>query len=699
MVILNFDRGTVVGLWFRRMAADVDAPKTLARDGVREAAATHRGRMERRQQARDAATGAGNRQETGRQTPARRGRRGRQQDQQQRQKQEQVPLWVQEQRKEQQQQQRPSPAWEQYYVDRDLGLGYAVGTKSSLQHLQIADSSTASAREAVNGHQKLRQQMLSPQQQQQQQQQEEEEQQRKQMGVRQDIENWLSEQQHQQQQSSSQAFPSNNVEADAATAMGVLHRHVQEQKEQQQQQNYVADAGAATDQSPGVDIAGQQQSVQVGEADIAVQPLLQPIATMGGEVKPPQQEVEQQQQQEARAESVSASVDRQQPQVAQDEAPIPRPQEDGPALEAEPTPQPEDSLLELSNFQDTWSPLSPTDIPIFWNVQESGGATVRAAMGGCHRLVQATGWGAKNDETDGSRVGIVYPEEGVPFVNVDTTTVDGIGRAREMGFADAQVADVAVSPLVYEANGLFTPASRGRLFAVFRHPIERAARYFGHLQKAEPWMKYWTLERYAKSDYVEDNRLTRLLSNRLDGCGECELTEEHYRRAVEIVSRKFLVGLATQLEPSMDRFEKFFRWKYRIHPLTQEECRSKVMAEAVDADANAERKIPKEGDAAWAWLAHRNQYDLRLYAYIERLFEEQAVFVKGQQDNYRNAESTCCKCDPPSFPPGTGEFDAEDEEGAGLLFQTLGGQRIFRKLPSSLVSALFVPCNPDPDET
>jgi len=106
-------------------------------------------------------------------------------------------------------------------------------------------------------------------------------------------------------------------------------------------------------------------------------------------------------------------------------------------------------------------------------------------MGGCHRFVQATEFGVTDGHIADTEVAIVYPSvPGVPdtdrspFVNIDSTTVEGIKRARDMGFADAQLADVVVSPFVYKTNDLFTKTAKGRLFSVFRHPIDRAVSMF-----------------------------------------------------------------------------------------------------------------------------------------------------------------------------------------------------------------------------
>ena len=159
-------------------------------------------------------------------------------------------------------------------------------------------------------------------------------------------------------------------------------------------------------------------------------------------------------------------------------------------------------------------------------------------------------------------------------------------------------------------------------------------------------MQEWTLEQYATSDIVENNWMTRQLSNQLGG----ELTEENLQRAMEVVRTKFIVGLMSKIEPSMVRFEKFFRWTYRVNPPNQEACRERLMTGG--ANSNKKNKKPlEEGDPAWDLLAQQNNFDLQLYAYIEQLFEEQEQFVEGMPDDFRNVDGTCCKCDPPTFPP------------------------------------------------
>lgn len=281
-------------------------------------------------------------------------------------------------------------------------------------------------------------------------------------------------------------------------------------------------------------------------------------------------------------------------------------------------------------------------------------------MGGCHRFVQATEFGVTDGHDADTEVAVVYPRvpgdadtDRSPFVNIDSSTVAGIQRAKSMGFADAQLADVVVSPFVYETNDLFTQTAKGRFFSVFRHPIDRAVSMFYYIRVADwepsykPELKDWTLEQYAQSDIVENNWMTRQLSNQLGG----ELTEENLNKAMEVVRRKFLVGLMTQIEPTMARAEKFFRWKFHVNPPNQEACRERLMSGGANSNKANKKEGPKEGDEAWNLLAHQNNFDLRLYSYIEQLFVEQEAFLADLPDNFRNVDATCCKCYPATFPP------------------------------------------------
>ncbi len=68
------------------------------------------------------------------------------------------------------------------------------------------------------------------------------------------------------------------------------------------------------------------------------------------------------------------------------------------------------------------------------------------------------------------------------FVNVDTTTVEGLKRAKRLGLAQSGLADTIVTTYVHELHELFDKQHRGRLFAMFRHPVDRAVSLFHYLK-------------------------------------------------------------------------------------------------------------------------------------------------------------------------------------------------------------------------
>jgi len=332
------------------------------------------------------------------------------------------------------------------------------------------------------------------------------------------------------------------------------------------------------------------------------------------------------------------------------------------AFTAEGTGNPDLSLSALSNYKDSWDPLEATDHPLFWHIPKAGGSTVKDIIGTCHRFVMATEFGVTDGHDQDTEIAVVYPRSGPegsgsdrsPFVNVDTTTVAGIDRAQRMGFADSGLAQAIVTPFIYEANNLFTSTAKGRIFTVFRHPIDRAISLFYYIQVADweptysPELVNWSLEDYAKSPLIENNWMTRQLSNTLEG----DLNDDHLKIAMEVIRRKFLVGLMTEIERTMERFERYFRWTYHVNPPNQEACRERLLSGGSNKNASGNKKEkPAEGSEAYQLLMWQNMYDVQLYQYIEHLFEEQEQYVADIPPDFRNIDATCCKCGPPTFPP------------------------------------------------
>jgi len=290
------------------------------------------------------------------------------------------------------------------------------------------------------------------------------------------------------------------------------------------------------------------------------------------------------------------------------------------------------------------------DLPVFWHIPKAGGSTIKDIMGACHRFVMATESGVADGHDQDTEIAIVKiprrpGQDPTPFVNVDPTTVEGLQRASAMGLAQSRLANVMVTQFIYDANDIFDHAHRGRLFTVFRHPIDRAVSMFTYLQYADweptynPDLAKMTITEFAGSSMIENNWMTRRLSNQIYGPVE----ERHLARAMELIRTKFLVGLLSRTEESLERFEKMFRWKYFINPTNQEKCREALLGNGANTNKRKSAELDPASEA-YALLAKQNLFDLRLYTYIERLFDEQAAFVAAIPDGYRLEGASCCKC-------------------------------------------------------
>ena len=163
----------------------------------------------------------------------------------------------------------------------------------------------------------------------------------------------------------------------------------------------------------------------------------------------------------------------------------------------------------------------------------------------------------------------------------------------------------------------------------------------------DPDLKNWSIEQYATSTKIENNWLTRQLANVPGG----DLTEEHVAKAMEVIRRKFLVGLMTEMKATMERLERFFHWTYRVNPANQDICRSELLDGGSNSNSKNKKNKPEPGSKEWDLLAAQNQFDLQVFGYIESLFKDQEQFVQDIPADFRNIDATCCKCDPPTVPP------------------------------------------------
>jgi len=235
---------------------------------------------------------------------------------------------------------------------------------------------------------------------------------------------------------------------------------------------------------------------------------------------------------------------------------------------------------------------------------------------------------------------VVEDLEGGKFLNVDTTTVKGLARAQQLGLASSPELDLIVTPFFHRASRLFDEEHRGRLFTMFRHPIERAASMYYALKnhpQQRGILEGASLASYAKGNLVEDNWVTRFLANKPGG----ELTPFDEAVAKEILRRKFLIGLLKFKGASMDRFQRYFGWNIKGDKM--QDCHQRIL----DWDWPSHNTHPpiKEGTTEWKLLENRNTFDMRIYHYAEQLFHEQAFLFHKNDDFHLNQHQN-----PPAVP-------------------------------------------------
>jgi len=251
----------------------------------------------------------------------------------------------------------------------------------------------------------------------------------------------------------------------------------------------------------------------------------------------------------------------------------------------------------------------------------SGGTMYADVLGSCLHLVQASevgGMGGHANDTALMTVEIF----GESFVNVDVTTSAGIAKAIRLNLAKSGLADVVFSPRFNETKYLFNKGNQGRMFALFRNPIQRSANMYHYFSTAKwdpmynPQLTKISLEEYAVSNYMETNYMTRILLNKPGG----RLTQRDVEIAKEIVRHKCLVGIFEQLQESIERFEHYFGWS-RSGQETKN-CKERVLAQGTRKYGFMD--VP-ENSQAWNLLYQQNIFDMELYNFAKSVFQYQTM--------------------------------------------------------------------------
>lgn len=264
------------------------------------------------------------------------------------------------------------------------------------------------------------------------------------------------------------------------------------------------------------------------------------------------------------------------------------------------------------------------DVPFYWHVPRSGGGTVNDILGSCLHLTLAADAGGSEGESGVEMLKVLHFAHEVNYLNVDTSTLKGIQRAQDLNLVPSGLADVVISPLLHDATTLFTPTRKGRLFAIFRNPIERAASLFYFIQDTQ-WKQpgsgneqfaSMTIEQFYEAGFAENNWMTRFLTNELT---KGELTEEDLNIAKEVLRQKCLVGLLDSKGETFERFQKYFGWRPKNG--SEEECVAKKLEWAWPMK-HRHPTVEEESDA-YRLIRAQNMFDLQLYEYAKELFEQQ----------------------------------------------------------------------------
>jgi len=277
-----------------------------------------------------------------------------------------------------------------------------------------------------------------------------------------------------------------------------------------------------------------------------------------------------------------------------------------------------------NNLADVMEPLGLTDTAIFWHIPKSGGSTADE-FSYCIGLTVASQagkiFGYKNDQ----KIAVFQPWRNHKAVNVDTTSISGLKNAKSRGLAQSLLADVVFSPFVHEVADMFTPRYKGRMAALFRHPVERAASLFYYLQYAsweihyEPEMKNWSMQQFATSRKCPPNwTMWMLLGQGKHITGD---NEKDLELSKAILRQKVLIGLTSQMEESFERFDKYF--DFDDGSGVAKMCSSALLSKGNGKNIHIHPKIVPGGED-WKILASINEWDIKLYEYAVHLFEEQA---------------------------------------------------------------------------
>jgi len=304
------------------------------------------------------------------------------------------------------------------------------------------------------------------------------------------------------------------------------------------------------------------------------------------------------------------------------------------------------------------------DVPLFWGSEyadfkgNGGGSSMMEGVLGCLNLVQVSAEGVmENNESNNVEVSgankpgggylhlSVVMAMGRKYINVDTTTKDGIERAKVLALSSSGMADVVYSSLLQDVSTIFNTLNQGRMFVLIRHPVEREMARFRYLRRGQyertklnDWqrgnLRDMSYVEYARSEFARDNWMTRELVNKrcIDGKGEdgqvCSpLDDKDVHTAKEILRRKALIGLYSDIMGAVQHYGRYFGWDNGSFEDATMFCFQNHILEGIRKDAlggkNLDPNDAMEHSDAYVALMEKNRFDFELYAYAQTLYKYQ----------------------------------------------------------------------------
>ena len=300
----------------------------------------------------------------------------------------------------------------------------------------------------------------------------------------------------------------------------------------------------------------------------------------------------------------------------------------------------------INNLLDaTSSDPAPTKTSMYWQIPRTGSTTLKNVLGTCLDRAQASR--VARTHCDPSTLPHELTECHVPslgrFVNVDPSDDGGIERAKDLKLVESGMADVMVTSRFFHAASLYDYHHMGRVFTTMRHPVQRTASLFRHLQTAvwernyNPRYATMTILDYAKEarETYSDNWMVRWLTGKV---ADDDLTRNDVEYAKELLRRKFFIIMTDEMQTGIEQLIEYMDWDISDE---QRQCMVAKTAKGAAKNRNqgneAEMTI-KEDTPEYAALVMMNNFDIELFEYAQKLYAEQSPDMKKLGDASRLAD-------------------------------------------------------------